>query len=240
MWLMAKIRLMQRLARWHIWLGWLIAIPVLLWLVSGTIMALRPLDEVRGDDLIQTLPPVDMAKVIYPKVHEPLRELRLVPQADGPVWIATAEDGQRWRYSAYYGTATPPVIEEEARSIAVSGYKGKAALNTVTFFPADAAPAELRLEMPTWQAAFADGTNLYIDGMTGEIIGARTGKWRLYDLMWKLHIMDPQLSGKASNPILLFFAVAALIGASFGTVLLFRRRKARVATPAAPRDRGSV
>lgn len=222
---------MQRLARWHIWLGWLIALPVLLWLVSGTVMALRPLDEVRGDDLIQPLPPLHMAAIVYPKVNEPLRELRLVPQADGPVWIATAENGQRWRYSAHFGTATPPVIEAEARSIAKAGYKGTAALTAVTFFPADAAPAELRLDMPSWQAAFADGTNLYIDGMTGEIIGARTGKWRLYDLMWKLHIMDVQLTGKASNPVLLFFAAVAVIGAALGTILLFRRRKARPVAP---------
>ena len=42
---------MRELARWHIWVGWAVAVPLLLWTVSGVFMALKPLDEVRGSDL---------------------------------------------------------------------------------------------------------------------------------------------------------------------------------------------
>ena len=42
-------RLMQRLARWHIWLGWLVAIPLLMWTLTGLFMALRPIEDVRGE-----------------------------------------------------------------------------------------------------------------------------------------------------------------------------------------------
>ena len=39
---------MLRFTRWHIWLGWIAALPVLLWLVSGLFMAARPIEVVRG------------------------------------------------------------------------------------------------------------------------------------------------------------------------------------------------
>ena len=38
-----------RLRRWHVWLGWLIFIPMLLWTVSGVAMVLKPIEEVRGE-----------------------------------------------------------------------------------------------------------------------------------------------------------------------------------------------
>lgn len=220
--------MMQRLAQYHIWLGWLVGVPLLIWTVSGLVMALRPLEQVRGDDLIAQAPPIDPAEIIFPTIREPLREIRLVQQADGPSWIVTAANGQRWRYSATYGTATPPVIEEEAHAIAAASYAGDARLEGVRYFPADEAPADLRAPVATWQAHYDDGTNLYIDSVTGEVLVARTGQWRLYDLMWGLHIMDLENRSDTSHPILILFAGLSVTGALIGCVLLFRRRKARV------------
>lgn len=227
---MAKRRMMQRLAQWHIWLGWLVGVPLLLWTVSGLVMALRPIDEVRGDTLIAAPPPVDPAEIVFPDIGEPVRQVVLVQQADGPSWIVTAATGQRWRYSAIHGTATPPVIEDEARRIAEASYAGEARLEGVAYFPADVAPTELGAEVASWRAHYDDGTNLYIDSMTGEVLAARTGKWRLYDLMWGLHIMDLQTRQNASHPILILFAALAVGGVTLGCVLLFRRRKARIRT----------
>lgn len=31
-----------KLRRWHIWLGWAAAIPVLVWIISGLVMVARP------------------------------------------------------------------------------------------------------------------------------------------------------------------------------------------------------
>ena len=50
---------MQRFARWHIWLGWAAAIPLLLWTISGLFMTLRPIEQVRGvalDEVIARFP----------------------------------------------------------------------------------------------------------------------------------------------------------------------------------------
>ena len=42
---------MRWLWRWHRWLGWVIALPLLGWTVSGLFMVSFPIEQVRGTDL---------------------------------------------------------------------------------------------------------------------------------------------------------------------------------------------
>ena len=44
-------KIMQRFARWHIWLGWAIAVPLVMWTLTGLVMVARPIEQVRGDHL---------------------------------------------------------------------------------------------------------------------------------------------------------------------------------------------
>ena len=226
---MARPRMMQRFARWHIWLGWVVGLPILMWCVTGLWMVARPIEEVRGEHLRAEHAAIDPADIAFPpNIGEPIHEARLVSQPDGPVWIVTAADGGRWRYSARFGTATPPVVEDEARRIAEHAYGGDARLERVAYLPAGEAPTEARSSAAVWQARFEDGTHVYIDDATGEVLALRTGQWRLYDLMWGLHIMDPQTREDTHNPFVIVFGALAAIGATLGCILLFRRRKARV------------
>jgi hypothetical protein len=221
--------MMQRFARWHIWLGWAVGLPILMWAVTGLVMVARPIEEVRGDALRAGHAAIDPAEVLFPPdIGEPIHEARLVSQAGRPVWIVTAADGRRWRYSARFGTATPPVVEDEARRIAESAYAGEGAFEGVTYFPGGEAPVEARTNGAVWQARFADGAHVYIDDATGEVLALRTGQWRLYDFLYGLQIMDPRTHEDANNPFAIGFAVLAVLGATLGCVLLFRRRKARV------------
>lgn len=125
--------MMQRFARWHIWLGWLVGFPILMWTVTGLVMVLRPIEDVRGDDLRAPAAAIDPAQVSFPTdIGEPIREARLVQQPDGAAWIITAADGARWRYSARFGTATPPVVKDEAGRIAQAAYAGEGELRGLT------------------------------------------------------------------------------------------------------------
>jgi hypothetical protein len=225
---MAVQQIMQRFARWHIWLGWLVGVPLLMWTVTGLFMALKPFDEVRGDHLRAEGPVMDAVPLVFPNRMGKVRSVKLIAQPDGPAWIVTEETGGEYRYSATDGTLIPPVIESEARRIADATYAGDSTLESVAYFPGDAAPADLRSEINAWQAHYADGTNIYIHPSTGEVLAIRTGWWRAYDLMWGLHIMDLETRENAHHPILLLFAGLSVIGATLGCVLMFRRRKARV------------
>jgi uncharacterized iron-regulated membrane protein len=221
--------MMQRFARWHIWLGWLVGLPILMWSITGLVMVARPIEEVRGDDLRAPTPAIDPSKIVFPAtIGEPINEVRLVQQPGGPAWIVTAANGSRWRYSAQYGTATPPVVEEEARAIAQAAYAVSARVQEARYFAPGEAPTAARTGAAAWQVRFDDSTEVYIDDATGEMLALRTPGWRLYDTMWGLHIMDLQTREDTHHPILIGFAALSVFGALLGCVLLFRRRRAPV------------
>src|SRR5688572_3846722 len=226
---MARQRMMQRFARWHIWLGWVVGLPILMWAATGLVMVARPIEEVRGDHLRAAHAAIDPAGLRFPEaIGEPIHEARLVAQPNGPAWIVTAADGQRWRYSARSGTASPPVVKDEAGRIAAAAYAGEARQEGTTYFPAGEAPVAARTAGAAWQVRLADGTQIYIDDATGEVLALRTSDWRLYDVLYGLHVMDPVTHEDAHNPFAIAFAALAAIGATLGCILLFRRRKARI------------
>ena len=231
---MARQRMMLRFARWHIWLGWLVGLPILMWTVTGLVMIVRPLEEVRRDDLRPEPAPLAIGDYAMPDFGEPVSELQLVQQAIGPVWIVTTAEGARRRYFAPDATLLPPVIESEARQIAGHVYAGEARLETVAYIPYDEVPIELRRPVNAWRLHYSDDTNLYLEAATGELLAVRTPGWRIYDFAWGLHIMDPQTREDTHHPLIIVFTVLSVIGATLGCILLFRRRKARLRVPRSP------
>lgn len=225
---MAKQRMMQRFARWHIWLGWLVGFPILMWILTGLIMVARPIEEVRGTALRAETPELEVARYVLPDFGEPVRSVELVQQVIGPVWVVTTSDGARRRYFAPDGTLLPPVIASEAREIAAAVYAGPAQLEEVKYIPGDIAPLELRSPVHSWRLHYSDGTNLYLEAATGQLLAVRTPWWRVYDFAWGLHIMDLQTREDTHHPIIVIFAALAAVGALLGCILMFRRRKGRV------------
>ncbi len=115
-----------------------------MWTVTGLIMVWHPIEYVRGDHLRNEVPVVSTELLIMPQLPPSVRSVTLQGFADGPGWIVVEEDGGRYRYSAADGRLYNPVLEEGAREIATATYAGEAALEAVTYFPADASPMDLR------------------------------------------------------------------------------------------------
>ncbi len=223
---MAARTVMQRFARWHIWLGWLAAIPLVLWTASGLFMTLRPIDEVRGTNLRAKAVSLDPGPVVMPKISEPIARLELVALQGQPHWVSTMTDGSKRSYSAQDGSRNPPVSIHAARRIAEDALAARPALEDLQFYEAAKAPLDLRRDRPSWQARFVDGTHVYIDADTGEVLALRTRFWRAFDFMWGLHIMDPMGRENTSHFLLWLFGAVALVTSLIGTTLLFRRRRA--------------
>ncbi len=218
-------RLMQSFARWHIWLGWIAALPVLLWLVSGLFMAARPIDDVRGAALRRPAAAIAAAGLVTPQEAGAVTRLTLIEELGQPVWLVTGADKVQARFNARTGLPLAPVTASEAEQLARATFAGTSALSSVRHFAVEAAPLDLRRPRPSWQASFADGTHVYIDAETGEVLALRTRFWRAYDFMWGLHIMDPRTREDTSNVLLWLFGGIALASALLGSVLLFRRRR---------------
>jgi len=224
---------MLRFARWHIWLGWLVGVPIVMWMATGLVMVARPIDEVRGNHLRidqpqQALPPDTAISVILPDDSDrPVKSVRTAMLSGQPVTSIEYLDGALERFSNS-GARLPPLNEIEARVIAAEQIVGGNKIAAITAFEADRVPFDFRRPIPVWQVELENGTRVYIGRETGQIEAVRTRWWRLFDFMWGLHIMDLETREDTSHPILILFAALGLAGTLLGTILMFRRRKARV------------
>ncbi|MEL6487304.1 MAG: hypothetical protein AAFQ13_09185 [Pseudomonadota bacterium] len=227
---MAKKPLMLTLAKWHIWLGWLVGVPIAGWLASGLFMSLKPLPEVRGEHL-RVEPEAPVALVLegsdIASEAAQLEEMRVVMQDGRTVAILTTLDGTMSRVDFATGEPIPSLDAEAARALVARRIVGGEAVRSVEFFEADAVPFDFRRPIPVWRVTLEDGTYVYVGRDTGRIEAVRTRWWRWFDFAWGLHIMDLSEREDNSHPILIGFASLSLIGALIGCMLMFRQRKAR-------------
>ena len=205
------------LRRYHVWLGWLVALPFLFWTVSGLVMVAKPIDEVRGTNLLAPLKPIHFADtLVAPQIEGlPVIAITLEPRAAGPRWEIDFADGQSRLADPLTGKLMPRLGAADAAREVTYRYTGKATVASTSRVDADSPPLELRKAMNGWRVAMSDGTHFYVDGGSGEIIARRTSWWRIYDFMWGLHIMDLQGREDTNNPWVVSFAVLSL-----GMVLL--------------------
>ena len=216
------MKLRQRLRRWHIWLGWIVGLPFLAWTVSGLVMVARPIETVRGEDLIAESPalPAGLAPVPPAIGPRPLASLRLEARPDGARWLLKYADGGTRLADAATGRLLPPLAAAEAARIVEARYKGRARIAAVDRTSAEAPPLDFRRKVAAWRVTMSDGTRFYLDSATGEILARRTSWWRFYDLMWGIHIMDLETREDAHNPLLIGFAVVSLTTVLLALVLL--------------------
>ncbi|GMN03686.1 PepSY domain-containing protein [Erythrobacter sp. MTPC3] len=221
--------MMRKLAKWHIWLGWLVGVPIVMWTATGLFMVAKPIDEVRGNHLrVEQEPdPLVIEGSNLATEEMQIAEMRAVMQDGRAVAILTGMDGSTNRVDIATGGRIDPLTAEDARELAAARIVGGQDVRSVTFFEADDVPFDFRRPMPVWQVALEDGAHIYVGRDTGEIEAVRTSWWRWFDLMWGLHIMDLSDREDTSHPILILFAALALIGSLFGSILMFRRRRAR-------------
>jgi hypothetical protein len=219
----------RSLHKWHIWLGWLVGIPLILWTASGLWMVARPIEEVRGVHLrADPLMLTGASPVAPPLGPRPVEKLILEQRDSGPVWVIQYQGGDLRRADPATGALLPKVSAPEAAGLAASYYSAKSKQVSVRQFTLDNAPLDLRRDRPSWQVNYADGTRLYVDSDTGGFLALRTDQWRLYDVMWGLHIMDLQTREDSHNPVLVLFAALAffaLLLAFWMQIARIRRRK---------------
>lgn len=225
----------SRLRRWHIWLGWIVGLPILFWVVSGVVMVARPIEEVRGTHLLSDPSPVQLRSApVPPRIQGvPLASLALKQGASGPRWIATLQDGTARAADPGTGAWLPEMSATAAGQEVMARYEGDASIARVTRTDAEDPPLDLRRPIPAWQVAMSDGTHFYVDARTGEIVATRTRFWRIYDWMWGLHIMDLKTREDTHNPLIIGFAIIALVTTVLALVMLpltIRRRRRRSAS----------
>ena len=232
------------LRRWHMWLGWLVAVPMLFWTVSGFVMVARPNSEVRGTALLREPAPLLLtAPAISPALAGlPVAGLALEPRAVGPRWVVRLHgEPERSRLAdPATGRLLPKLGAADAQREVMARYTGKARVAAVNRVDPARPPIELNRPLEAWQVKMDDGVHFYVDAGSGEVVARRTPFWRFYDFMWGLHIMDLQGRKDTHNPWIVTFALLALVMTLMALVLLplatrkgsrIKRRKAATTPP---------
>ena len=210
----------------HKWIGLIIGVQFLLWTLSGTVMALLPMDEVEGGSR-RDPPQVRISTVDHwPAVQRqmgstPVLALSLRPLLDRQVYEVKTPNGVRLFDAA---NARPITADATlARDVAAAAYPGPAAVKGVT--PLNGVTLAVREhKLPIWRVDFADNENssYYVSGATGELLERRNDSWRVYDFFWMLHIMDYGQRTSFNHPLIWMFGFAAVWLAISGAWLLFR------------------
>ncbi len=225
---------MRRFARWHVWLGWLVGLPIVMWLATGLFMVAKPIEEVRGNHLRvadtrqQTLPPGNPAPIAFQLENAPsIQSFETRMQRGKPVTFVRYGNGSVQRFDAVTGNPIAPMSEQHVRDLLAEAIVGGERVRSLDLFEADEVPFDFRRPIPVWRAVLEDETNVYVGRDSGKIEAVRTRWWRVFDFMWGLHIMDLQDREDTSHPILILFAALGLFSAVLGTMLMFRRRRSK-------------
>ncbi|MEO6256416.1 MAG: hypothetical protein ABIO69_06370 [Sphingomicrobium sp.] len=212
------------------WLGWIVGLPILLWVVTGLVMVVRPIEDVRGENLLTEPRPMRLALPPVPPAigRVAFTSLALEQRAAGPRWVVTLPDGTTRLADPDSGALLPPLAAADALREVGARYTGDAKVRSVVRTDPKHPPLELRRPIATWQVSMDDGTHFFVDAGSGAIVARRTGWWRFYDLMWGLHIMDLKTREDAHNPLTIGFAIIALALSVLALVqlpLTIRRRR---------------
>lgn len=212
----------------HKWVGLIIALQFVLWLGSGLVMSLLDHDNVQGHTHrvhagetaapwpTDALSPSQVLKLAGREVqtlatfHLDGRAVyRLVHQDD--VWLLDAVSGAPVKVDA----AT--VLAVARKDYTGEGRPGEPELQASADLEAREHPGAI------WRVPFSDtdATTLYVSARDGRILERRNDTWRLFDVVWMLHIMDYTGRQNFNNPLVVTAAVGGVWMALSGIWLLF-------------------
>lgn len=185
----------------HRWIGLAMAIQFLAWTVSGFYFALFPIEEIRGSHLVDAatvLQARDAATVsgmegILAGLDEPdaaIEALSLNAGVRGPYWTIVHDHGAH-HVDAVTGVELDNLTAAQARTLAET-LVGRPPARTQWVTSAASGSEYRGRPLPAWRLEFEqpEKLHLYLHGQTGEVTAARTQRWRIFDFLWMLHILD--------------------------------------------------
>jgi len=192
-------------------------------------MASVDIDIIHGDHLTKPVSTtIDHSRVRPLPVHyRDLNSVSLTTHNKQPVYLIDSLS-QQLAINALTGqrlTIDRAYILQRALDI----YNQDGAIQTITRLAAY--PNELGgRPSPIWRVTFDDtfSPTLYFSPATGQFIKARSDLWRIFDVMWILHIMDYQAGEDVNNLLLSVAVFVALFAACSGFWLIcysFKQRK---------------
>lgn len=217
----------RRMRQIHNVLALVVGTQILLWMVSGLYFTLFPIETVRGTHLrapaADALAVPEAGFVPIDTLAAGASKVSLKPWLGRAVYVVETEAGADM-FDAATGEKLTPVNEAGARAVADDNWAGQGEIASARLL--EAAPSESgRKGEPMWRIEFEgkDKATFWVTPDTGEVRAVRTGIWRLFDLMWGLHIMDWSARETIASWWMKAFAFGGLMMSLAGAWLLARR-----------------
>ena len=206
----------------HKYLSFFISLQLLLWTVSGIYFAFNKIELVRGEQYRkQVEQSIDLGDFDFEipnttdvNIKKRLGENIAVIKVDGTTKylnksgesISKLTVSEAMNAVISNTTLSPVLVEEIVNERSGSEYRGRS------------------LPIYKVESKTDDGLdiNVYLNVFSGEVVAIRSNKWRIWDLMWGLHIMDWKERDNISNILLKIFSILALVSSVTGVMLFFK------------------
>ena len=200
----------------------LISIQLLLWTISGIYFAFNQIELVRGEQyrLPQSFS-VDLSKINL--ALDSVISIQVARRFGQEILIVRKQTGTE--YLGLDGSALEKLSREEAKDI-VSNVTSLTPLAVEEISDSEPGSEYRGRNLPLFKVVTQDGENekihVYVDAISGQVVAIRTDQWRLWDLMWGLHIMDWEERDDFNHWLLKVFSVLALVSSITGLLLFFK------------------
>ena len=206
----------------HKYLSILISIQLLLWTISGIYFAFNQIELVRGEQYrLPQVFSVDLSKVNV--FLDSVKSIQVARRFGEEILIVRKEAGTE--YLNLEGDALQKLSREQATSI-VSTVTSLTPLSAEEINEPEPGSEYRGRNLPLFKVVTKDQENkqinVYVDSISGQVVAIRSEQWRLWDLMWGLHIMDWETRDEINNWLLKLFSVLALISSLTGVFIFLR------------------
>lgn len=213
----------------------LVGLQFLIWSVTGVYMVSMDIHFIHGETLQKT----EKSKVELNTISYSITELitsfpsadkiTLVNRLKRPIYqFRVSKPIKKWLVvDAQTGKLLPYINQTQAVNIAKSSYSQLDKISNVhLILDKSELPSELSSRhLPVWQVTFDhySAPTFYINQQTGSIVAKRHDFWRIFDWMWRFHIMDYDDGENVANWFLLLVALLGSLAAVSGAVLTYFR-----------------
>jgi uncharacterized iron-regulated membrane protein len=226
----------------HKWLMLFLGLQFVIWSVTGTYMVFMHIDYIHGDSLISN----PQTKINPDKLQYSLAKLlQTYPEAEqisvgklmqqdvyrfsittiNTTINATIKSTQQVLLNAQTGERLSPLNQTAAIALAQYYYLGNEPISEVSLLT-DNPPFELSTRhLPAWRINFDhfSAPSLYISADSGLLVGKRHAFWRLFDWVFRFHVMDYGDAEEIDNQLLFWIALFSTLATVSGLILVYFR-----------------
>ena len=206
----------------HKYLSFYISLQLLLWTVSGIYFAFNKIELVRGEQYRKQVEQsinlgdfdFEIPNTTDVSIQKRLGENIAVIKVDGTTKylnrsgesISKLTQSEAMNLVISNTTLSPVLVEEIVNERSGSEYRGRS-------LPIYKVESKTNKDLDI---------NVYLNVYSGEVLAIRSNQWRIWDLMWGLHIMDWKERDNISNILLKIFSILALVSSVTGVMLFFK------------------